>query len=558
MIGMFRTGRQKSLQERVSPRGRLARIAPAVVILAVLWGCGSGGGERPAVPETGPANGRSSLPPGIPTSAYLWMDTFRPGAPVMEFGGSVHVGADVAPAADALAGNDERNGVALSKGTVRDGTSAADVVRYLRTAASHNVSAGSVTGLATYPEAQTMSVVLVSGKETRNWDTRFGRLTQDAVGIVNAALPFERQIRISPHLTPEGSGGAFLGRAVGEIWVQFIPKTHPVYPGGADPLELGRTAVFYYVRDEGAATLEISEDGAGYSTVIIDSERAASLSDPEVVHVLIHELLHAVGFVSHTDPREFDSTLSDVGFFPGTQPRALIHPIDRDGVLAAYSRFAPGALPEDITAESLGPWADASSHVRGDLGIGAGEIAFGVAFRNGLAQPWAFGPKPGSALGHNPALSGSVNWSGALLGITPSGRGVVSDSSLTLDMESLSGELAFTGMRYEGGGPWGDGDLRYAVRASGSDNTFARSDAEFIRVGPGYAWSGKDLGAVTGVFFGSGHEGMGGVLERHDLSGFRRETVATAIGTGHRNGNRPIDRDAIRYWRRAKAPPGEV
>lgn len=53
------------------------------------------------------------------------------------------------------------------------------------------------------------------------------------------------------------------------------------------------------------------------------------------------------------------------------------------------------------------------------------------------------------------------------LDITPSGRGVVSDSSLTLDMESLSGELAFTGMRYEGGGPWGDGGLRYAAPPAG-------------------------------------------------------------------------------------------
>ena len=87
-------------------------------------------------------------------------------------------------------------------------------------------------------------------------------------------------------------------------------------------------------------------------------------------------------------------------------------------------------------------------------------------------------------------------------------------------MDDFLGELAFTGMRFEGGGTWGDGDLHYAVRASGSDNTFQRADTdlEFIRDGPGYVWSGKDLGTVTGAFFGPRHEGMGGVLERHDLS----------------------------------------
>ena len=496
-------------------RRRLAGIAPAVLILAALWGCGGGGGGPLPLPETGPATESSGLPPGFPVNAYLWTDTFRPGSPVMEFGGSVHVGADVATAADALVASGGRNGVTLSRGTVRDGMGAEDVVRYLRVAASHNLAAGRVTGLATFPETPVPTVILVAGKETRNNDTRFARLTADAVRILNAALPFERQIRFSPHMVPEADGGAFLGRDLGEIWVQFIPKRHPVYPGDADPDELGRARVSYYVRDETAETREVSEDGAGYSTVIVDSEAVASFTDPEVLHVLIHELLHAVGFVSHTDSRDFDSTLS-VGYFPGTRPRGLIHPIDREGLLAAYSRLEPGTAPEDISAETLGPWAETSFHLRGDLGIGAGEIAFGVAFRNGLAQPWAFGPKPESALGHNPALSGSSTWIGALLGITPSGRGVAGDSSLRLDMESLSGQLAFTGMRYDGGGTWGDGDLHYAVRAA--DNGFRRADAEFVRAGPGYEWSGKDLGTVTGVFFGARHEGMGGVLERHDLS----------------------------------------
>ena len=38
----------------------------------------------------------------------------------------------------------------MSRGTVRDGTGAGDVVRYLRTAASHDLAGGRYTGLATY------------------------------------------------------------------------------------------------------------------------------------------------------------------------------------------------------------------------------------------------------------------------------------------------------------------------------------------------------------------------------------------------------------------------
>ena len=520
MSGMLLAAAANAVRARAARRRRLAGIAPgiapAVLVLAALWGCGGGSGGPSPLAETDPAVERPSLPPDYPVNAYLWVDTFRPGAPVMEFGGTLHVGADVAPPADALSASGLRGGAALSRGTVRDGTGAGDVVRYLRTAASHNLAGGRHTGLATYPERLVPTVVLVSGAETRGWDTRFGRLTQDAVRVLNAALPFERQIRIDPNLTPERSGGATLGRGRAEIWVNFIPKTHPNYPGGADPLELGRSAVFFIARDQTAETLQVSEEGAGYATVIVDPEAVAAFTDPEVVHVLVHELLHAMGFVSHTDPEAFDSTLSDAGFFRGTQPRGLIWPVDREGLLAAYSRFPPGTLPEDISEESLGPWADTSFHLRGDLETGAGGIAFGVAFRNGLAQPWAFGPKPASGLADNRALSGNATWRGALVGITPSAREVAGDSSLTLDMGSLSGELAFTGMRYGGGGAWGDGDLHYAVRASG--NGFERSVAEFVRTEAGWKSSDTDLGTVTGAFFGPGHEGMGGVLERHDLS----------------------------------------
>ena len=54
----------------------------------------------------------------------------------------------------------------------------------------------------------------------------------------------------------------------------------------------------------------------------------------------------------------------------------------------------------------------------------------------------------------------------------------------------------------EVGDPWGDGDLYYVVTVREND---------FIRVG-------GDTGTVTGAFFGAGHEGMGGTLERSDLT----------------------------------------
>lgn len=51
------------------------------------------------------------------------------------------------------------------------------------------------------------------------------------------------------------------------------------------------------------------------------------------------------------------------------------------------------------------------------------------------------------------------------------------------------------------GSMWQDGNLGYRVKVRG--NTFLQA--------------GGDAGTVTGVFFGTGHEGMGRVIAREDL-----------------------------------------
>ena len=111
--------------------------------------------------------------------------------------------------------------------------------------------------------------------------------------------------------------------------------------------------------------------------------------------------------------------------------------------------------------------------------------------------------------------------------MTPGGEAVVGDAALALDMESFQreaarglvdyGRFAFTGMRYGSGGRWGEGDLDYRVRIDG--NGFRSANSTFnTRAGPTLVPTGEDFGVVTGTFFGTHHEGMGGVLERHDLS----------------------------------------
>ena len=496
------------------------RLMAVFVVMAARSGCG-GSGTILSPSAGGPQVPR--LPPEVPEDDYVWEDTLRTGVPVMTFGDALHVGADVAPATESLASSGARSGVALSRGRVRDGEGAEDVLAWLRVAASHTLTEG-VTGLVTYHDDYPPTIVrLMHVEETRDRFTRFARLTLEAVRIINTGLPFEHQVRFNPQTSPDVNldPGLPWERADGEILVWFIPKTDPRYPEYADPGELGRTKVFYTPWDLTAEIWEVNAEGAGYASVLIDAGAVGPLTDADVTHVL----LHALGFVSHTDPARFDSVLNDTGFYPGTQPRSLIYPIDLEGLHAAYSRLKPGTPPDEIDADSLGPWDDTSFHLRGDLDIGSEEIAFGVGFRNGLAQPWAFGPRPARVLYDNPSLSGSVTWNGAMIGITPTGRGAFGDAALSLDMEDFLGQLEFTAMEFEGGGTWGDGDLRYAIQADDHGNTFRRADTEFDRIelpgtdyGHGYVWTGEDLGSVTGAFFGPGHEGMGGVLERHDLS----------------------------------------
>ena len=216
---------------------------------------------------------------------------------------------------------------------------------------------------------------------------------------------------------------------------------------------------------------------------------------------MVHEFLHLLGLVGHNDESRFpDSimrhlTLLYVDHLPG---------VDGEALLAAYDRFEPGTSPGELTAANLGPWDDTSFHLRGDVAFAGGSAAFGVASRNGLMQPWAFGPKPWTNLSDNPTLSGTAAWAGRLLGFTPDVQAVGGVADLVVELQTLDGRLDFTDLEHweanadpgpaGSGTVWGDGDLQYLLNVQG--NTFVRS--------------GGDEGTVTGAFFGPVHEAMGG------------------------------------------------
>ena len=132
--------------------------------------------------------------------------------------------------------------------------------------------------------------------------------------------------------------------------------------------------------------------------------------------------------------------------------------------------------------------------------------------RNGLSQPWAFGPTPYANLEDNTELSGNANWSGRLVGLTPQAEAVAGAADLTVELATLAGKVDFTRLESWAanaapgaigtGAMWHDGGLSYRIAVRG--NTFVQT--------------GGDAGTLTGAFFGQSHEGVGGVLERSDLS----------------------------------------
>ncbi len=189
----------------------------------------------------------------------------------------------------------------------------------------------------------------------------------------------------------------------------------------------------------------------------------------------------------------------------------ILHPLDREALLAIYSRLEPGSTVASL-ADDLGPWNNTSAHLVGQITHDHETIEFGVALRNGLAQPWATGPAPLTDLADNTALTGSASWSGRLLGFTPDAEAVAGAADLSVDLDSLDGDLAFTTLEYWNaneapgdtgtGSTWSDGNLAYTIEVNG--NTFTRT-------------AGDD-GILTGAFLGTEHHGMGGTLHRDDLT----------------------------------------
>ena len=427
-------------------------------------------------------------------------------APIVALGDAIHVGPDVAPEADALPETTVHGDARIAYGSVQDGIGAAELIAYLEADAASLRDEQTGDGMAVDLIPGGLLLRFIDTPPTVYVADRTPPALIDetvrAVQAINAALPKDWQLRFSRDPATADNIGSPEGKILVRFALQIEWPRGFVSPTGKD---VGLAIPSFAFVETGDPEAPISvEIVAG--RVFVDHTQTEGI---ERLGVIAHEIIHLLGR-THVDARRFPRTIMvDGGSEELTEH--ILHALDREALLAVYGRLEPGTVPGEYAAE-LGDWSDASLHVRGTVDIGDGELTFGAALRNGLTQPWASGPSPHGNLEDNAALSGSVRWSGRLIGLTPDSEAVAGAADLSVDLGTLAGTVDFTGLEHWAadaapgdlgtGTMWHDGDLSYAVAVRG--NTFVQT--------------GGDAGTVTGAFFGPAHEGMGGVLEHEDLS----------------------------------------
>lgn len=473
-----------------------SRLILACAVALILASCGGGSASLTQNPPTGPQTQPPALTaPNIydrsqATTAYGGSTDARnlasnPPANTDATGQFVLVGTpDMQIAADQLGprlrgwhGRTE-----MAHGRVRDGVSAAELVSYLRAdAAFRGINLVKRWG-------STPPTIRMAARSTD--DDWFD--TQNAVRLINSVLPPDWQLRFDNRETVYNG---LLTR--GYIDVAFVPRER--WPRGGCENAIGCAWSDYTRNGQMTAGLALVDP------IRVTGERKR-------VFVLLHELLHTLGR-GHVSPYAFPDTIMHAAGDMGISDWLILSPLDEAALYAVHARLRPGTSG-NLDFRDLGPWSEASTHVMGRLDRVSGRqqaIVFGAVWQNGLVRPYAMGLNPSPPLQRR--LSGSALWSGRIFGLTPQAEAVAGAVDMTVQLASLHGELDFTGLEKWApharpgalgtGARWGDGDLHYALS---------------LIDGQVFVEAGGDEGEITGVFFGSRHERMGGTLRRRDLS----------------------------------------
>ncbi len=321
-----------------------------------------------------------------------------------------------------------------------------------------------------------------------------------AIALVNRALPYDQHLQLgqdAPAGVAWNSEDGLPDIPNGQIFIEFVDGN----PRGGRPGSeaLGHQATIYeYDAQQG----RWEKKHLRASAVEMNSVFFRGRPDWQAVSVLVHELIHGLGFAGHPGQDFADSIMENAWFrLDGSLPD-----IDVAALQALFLRLQEDTEPEELSIQSLGAWDDESTDITGVLG----PVSFGVRHANNVSVPFTTGPEPSTPLADS-GLSGTVTWHGNLIGLTPELRTVAGDAAVGVNLATMYGTAKFANLRsfpvlsvptVEGGTMWGDGTLDYD-----------------IRVGSNYLNStGGDAGVVSGSFYGGNHGYVGGTVERSDLT----------------------------------------
>ena len=293
--------------------------------------------------------------PDLPLQTPLQADQ----APIVPLQTTIHVGADVAAPADALQQAGLHGETRVSYGSVQDGIGAAEVIAYLEADAASLQNPEEEDGMSVdlIPEGLLLRFGAVP-PTVRLADGTPPALVDETIRVVqaiNAALPIDWQLEVNRDPAPAGT----VTPSDGEILVVFA-REEDWLQEAAPPIDenIGLAEPLFAIAPTGDPNAPFRiEIGGG--RVFVDHTRTEGL---ERLGVIAHELIHLLGR-SHVDPIRFPRTIMVGGGSEELSPH-ILHPLDREALLAVYGHLEPGTTPSDI-AEELGDWSDTSLHVRG-------------------------------------------------------------------------------------------------------------------------------------------------------------------------------------------------
>ena len=339
-------------------------------------------------------------------------------------------------------------------------------------------------------------------------------LLHHAVGLINRELPQHLHLRIGSDAPHIGHVADTSGRANtdtiphGQMFVYFSDAQSAGY---ADGVEGGGFANTRFTYDRSHNPWEKQSLEASFVWV----NDNANIPEQQRLGILLHEVMHALGFYAHLYSEDHPSSLlGPIGPKEGFHPQwgSQLPEIDGAALRAAY-KLPNGITPDRFDVSSFGDWETASTEIHGSLSTNDVQpLRFGVNFTNGVAVPRISGVIPSTELADNRTIADSATWNGELLGFTPDRSSVRGNLKIGVNLATLDGTADFTDLQsWAAGQPlgeigagdqWNTGSLSYTLSISGN---FVRS-------------TGGSDGVLIGQFYGLSHEGVGGSVERGDLT----------------------------------------